>query len=132
MRKKLATSLLLCCIISLMAFKSPDLFKDITTAIKIGNATALSGMFSERIELRVEDKEDIYSKAQAGIMVKQFFSAHPPQDFEIIHTGSSEETAHYAIGLLQTQDELSFRVYIFIKKTDKQTQIQELKFEQTD
>ena len=73
----------------------------ISNAFKTGNSEVLADYFSNNVELVVLDKEDVYSKNQAEIVVKNFFSSHRPYKFVILHQGG-RESSKYAIGNLMT------------------------------
>jgi hypothetical protein len=72
-----------------------DIFDDIALALKTGNSKELAKYFRPRVELKVGSNEDIYSKAQAEMILKDFFEKNPlpisqlntevlqPKDFHI-------------------------------------------------
>ena len=90
-----------------------DIKQDIITAFRNGNAQILSNFFNKNIELVILDKEDIYSKAQAQLILQDFFSKHKPLKFDILHKGG-KENSKYSIGKLKTKQG-NFRVYFLIK-----------------
>lgn len=76
-------------------------------AFKEGSADKIARFFSENVDLSIDGKEDLYSKSQAEQILKNFFAAHEPKDFKIIHKGNSGHS-EYFIGEL-TADK-SFKV----------------------
>lgn len=129
MKKEALISFPLIALILLAVFTlKADIFDDIALAIESGNSREVSKFFSSQVELRIIDKEDVYSKTQAEIILKEFFVNHKPQQFKIIHRGSSKKGTRYAIGKLSTGNG-TFRTYFFIKKIGKRSYIQELRIE---
>lgn len=101
----------------------------IIKAIGGGNAAALGNYFDEEVAVTLMDKEGFYSKAAAVKAVSGFFASHPPKSFVQVHEGASKEgNARYFIGDLTTTAG-NFRVYIYMKVSDGQTLIQELRFD---
>ncbi|RYD79038.1 MAG: DUF4783 domain-containing protein [Sphingobacteriales bacterium] len=105
-----------------------DIFDDVAVAIRSGNASAVSKYFATSLELKTVDKSNVYSKNQAELVLKDFFSGHAPRSFTVIHRGSSAKGARYAIGSMETAQG-SFRVYLYITEVGGQLFIQELSFE---
>lgn len=99
----------------------------IITALKEGNATELAKYFSDNIELALADKDDIYSKNQAKLIIEDFFTENPPKGFNILHKGG-KETSRYAIGNLLTPGG-EFRITILLKIKDNKTYINQLRIE---
>lgn len=100
----------------------------IAQAIRTGNAKELASYFDTTIEIKINDKEGAYSKAQAEQVVKDFFVKNPPKGFSFMHDGESGGSAYYAIGSLTTANG-KFRTYVYLKKKGESYLIQELSFE---
>lgn len=111
-----------------LAFSNTDIFEDISFAIKSGNSRELSKYFGSRVELSINDNENIYSKTQAEVILKEFFDKNPPTNFKIINKGASNKGLPYIIGELETASS-KFRTYILFKNTGGQNLIQELQFD---
>lgn len=103
-------------------------FEEISSAITAGNSRELSRHFANRVELTISNNENIYSRAQAEVILKEFFNNNPPSSFRIIHQGASSKGSHYAIGNLTTVNG-TFRTYLFIKSVGNGYQIHEIRFE---
>src|ERR1051325_63015 len=93
-------------ILSLIVYFLPavpgEITEDIASAIRAGNTKEISKYFSDNVDLKIGDKEDFYSKAQAELILKNFFSKHSPKSFAISHKGASKSGGQYAIGNLET------------------------------
>ncbi len=99
----------------------------IITAIRTGNASALAAYFNASLELTILDKEDIYTKQQAELIMKDFFIRNVPASFNILHKGG-KEGSQFAIGNLVSSGG-SFRVTILVKIKDNKPLIHQLRFE---
>jgi len=113
--------------ISLVNFLSNDLER-IGLAIQSGNSRELAKYFDNTVEITIFDKEETYSKAQAEMVLKDFFTKNKPASFKIIHNGTSGQGSQYGIGTLIT-DKGAFRTYIYLKQKGATSFIEELRFE---
>lgn len=101
----------------------------ISTAIRKGDAQALSQFFDQSVEVAILDDEDTYDKAEAKAVVQSFFTKHKPTSFSQVHKGASKgKSAQYCIGNLKSGNK-SFRVYLFLKVSGGKHIIQELRFD---
>jgi hypothetical protein len=105
-----------------------DIPGGIVKAIRSGNATDLAGFFNINVELTLDKGEEIYSRDQAELILKDFFAKHVPNSFEILHKGG-KEGSRYAIGNLSTISG-NFRVTILVKLKDSQPYIHQLRIEE--
>ncbi len=78
-----------------------------------GDSRELARHFNNTIELVILDNEDVYSRSQAELIIRDFFSGNKPVKFKILHQGG-KESSRYAIGNLETQSG-EFRVYFLLK-----------------
>ncbi len=115
-------------LISQRVFAS-DIFEDISNAIRSGESHQLSTYFGNTVDLTILEQENVYSKAQAELVVKDFFEKNRPKSFTILHKGSSPEKTQYAIGNLVTSNGRTFRVSFYIKNTQGKNLMQELRIE---
>ncbi|MBK6732036.1 MAG: DUF4783 domain-containing protein [Bacteroidetes bacterium] len=65
----------------------------IAQAIRTGNAKELASFFDTTIEIKINDKEGAYSKAQAEQVVKDFFVKIHPRVL-VLCTMANREVAH--------------------------------------
>lgn len=107
---------------------SIDIIEDIASAIRSGNPKAISTHFIDNIDLKVIDQEDVYSKAQAEMILKNFFSKHSVKTYTIAHKSVQKNGSQYVIGTLETLNG-KFRVYFLVKTVGNQTLIQQFKIE---
>ncbi|HMI77196.1 MAG TPA: DUF4783 domain-containing protein [Ferruginibacter sp.] len=109
---------------SFTLFSSID---EVISAMKTGNSSEVAKFFDNTVELNMPGKSNSYSKSQAELVLKDFFTSNTVKNFEIIHKGENSGS-QYCIGTLVTKAG-SFRTTIFMKqKGDKQV-LQEITFE---
>ena len=123
-RTVVVTGFIIFTAISAIAIEIPS---GIIHAFSKGDALALSAYFSSTLELTLNDKEEIYSKTQAEIILRKFFTDNPPTQFRIIHEGGKERSK-YAIGKLSTGTR-SFRVTFLLKTMENKVLIHQLRIE---
>ena len=106
-----------------------DIYDEISVAIRAGSSQEVAKYINGNIDLTILTQENVYSKAQAELIIKDFFKKNTPKTFNIIHRGTSKDGAMYAIGNLTTTSGVVFRTYFFIKQSSGKYFIQELRFE---
>ncbi len=125
--KRLLHTLYLTALIPL-ALAASDILDNIGMSIKSGNAASLAQYFDTTVDLTILEKESIYSRQQAQMVLQDFFTKNPVSSFNIIHRGSSAQGSSYGIGTLVAGGQ-SFRVYYFVKQKNEGYLIQEMRFE---
>lgn len=109
---------------SFSVFSSID---EVINAMKAGNAAEIAKYFDNTVEINMPDKSNSYSKSQAELVLKDFFSFHSVKSFTVIHKGENSGS-QFCIGTLVTKSG-SYRTTIFMKqKGDKQV-LQGITFE---
>ena len=108
--------------------KNKDIIAEISTAIKSGVASNVSVYFNSTLDLTTPDSEGTYSKTQAEMILKDFFTKNPPASFTINHQGSSVDGSQYGIGTYVSGKD-SYRTYFLLKKAAAGYLIQKLEFE---
>jgi hypothetical protein len=108
--------------------KAGDITDGIAKALESGDAKSLSGYFNGNVELAIQEIEGIYSKDQAELILKNFFTSHKPTGFVILHRGG-KDSSKYAIGNLSTPT-INYRVTILIKLKGENPYIHQLRIEE--
>ena len=101
--------------------------EDIVGALRTGNATQLSRYFDIRVDITLPDKSDNYSRAQAEIIIRDFFSNNNVRNFEIKYKGENNGS-NYCIGTLRTRNG-DYRTKLFMKQKDSKQVLQEIAFQ---
>ncbi|MBL7834465.1 MAG: DUF4783 domain-containing protein [Cyclobacteriaceae bacterium] len=104
-----------------------EVVDQVKDAIKAGSAKELSKYLNQTVDVTIEGKLQNYSKAQAEFVLRDFFKAHAPNDFNIIHQGSSKGGQPFAIGEYKSGADV-YRVWMKIKTINKDQLIQEISF----
>lgn len=125
--KSLSISLLLGLTFLLSSFSTQDSIDSVIAALRSGNSSELSKFFDESVELTMPDKSDSYSKAQAQLIVKDFFGNNGVKGFELKHKGDSPG-GHFCIGTLQTNAG-NFRTNVFMKVKNGKEVLKEIRFQ---
>lgn len=100
----------------------------VSAALKVGNSKELSKYLSGNVELTIISKEGVYSKAQAEVMLKDFFASFVAKDFTVMHKGGDDSQSKYTIGTLKTEKQ-AFRVFYLIKTEAGKESISQLRIE---
>ena len=125
--KKVLSLAMLSMTLLMYSFTAQDNMDSVIGALRSGNSTELSRYFDENVELTLPDKSDSYSKAQAQLIVKDFFSNNGVKGFELKHKGDSPG-GHFCIGTLQTNAG-NFRTNVFMKTRNGKEVLKEIRFQ---
>ncbi|MBP6978303.1 MAG: DUF4783 domain-containing protein [Bacteroidales bacterium] len=103
--------------------------EQVAQAVRLGNADLLSTFFGPSVDITLIQTEGTYSKTQAMLIMKDFFTRYPPDGFEIKHQGSSDNGSQYLIGNYSSSN-ITYRTYILLKKVADAFIIQQIQFEE--
>lgn len=106
-----------------------DIYEEIGKAIRSGNAKSLSVYFAANVDLTILDKEGMYSKQQAELVVQDFFNKHKPNGYTLKHKSTQPGGAQYCIGSLTTTGGETFQVYYLLKNIGGAQLIQQFNIE---
>jgi hypothetical protein len=104
-----------------------DTINKVSEAMKNGNSSELAKYFNPTVELEILGEDNIYSKAQTELMLKDFFSKNKTKSFKVNHQGTKGSTS-FAIGVLVCET-VSFRVSIFFKSEKENYLIHQFRIE---
>ena len=124
-RLLLFSSLALIFLIS--AFKPISGLDDVINALKNGNAQELSKYIDDNIEISLPDKSDSYSRAQAVMVLKDFFTNNGVTGFEIQFKGENGGS-QFCVGKLITKSG-NYRTTVFMKTKDGKQLVKEIRFQ---
>lgn len=99
----------------------------VTDALSNNDAEALSNHFVSVVELNIDGIEGNYAKAQAKIIVRDFFNKIRPASFNLKHKSESS-SSKYIIGDLSSKGQ-KWRVTVYFRKEGSADAIHSLKFE---
>lgn len=125
--KAIFTSFLVAVLVVFSSFDQQNSIDGVIGALRTGNASDLSKFFDDNIEVTLPVKSDSYSKAQAQVIVNDFFTNNGVKGFELKHKGDSPG-GHYCIGTLQTKSG-NFRAHVFMKSRGNKEVVKEIRFQ---
>ena len=112
------------------AFGQTDaMARDISQAIRQGNAREMSKYFGQNVDLTLPGSEGTFSKSQAEVILRNFFSKNSPTGLSVNHQGNSRDGSVYVIGTLQTRNGQTFRTYFLLKKVSDTFRLHQVQFE---
>jgi len=112
----------------LVSFRPTYTLDEITYAIRVGNAGELSRYLDSRVDISLPDKSDTYSKIQAEMIIRDFFSNNGVQNFLVKHKGTNGGGSEFCVGVLQTRNG-DYRTTLFVKQKGDKQLLQELRFQ---
>ena len=125
--KALFTSFLVASLVVLSSFGQSSNIDGVIGALRSGNASELAKYFDDNVELTLPVKSDSYSKAQAQVILKDFFANNGVKNFEMKNKGDSPG-GNYCIGTLQTKSG-NFRAHVFMKIKGNREVLKEIRFQ---
>lgn len=126
MKKILRLSAISFVLLGLVAFRSFLSIDSVIVALRTGNATELGKYMDENVDLSMPDRSDNYSRAQAVLVLKDFFSRNGVSGFEVKHKGANGGN-QFCIGQLSTKAG-EYRTTVFMKAEGGRHVINEIKF----
>jgi hypothetical protein len=110
------------------ALEPAGLVEDVSAAVKAGNSKELAKYFSPTLEIILPGSDGTFSKAQAEMIMKDFFAKSAPVSFVVNQKGNSAGGAQFIIGTYKNKSE-KLNVYILLKPVANQLMIQQMHFE---
>jgi len=105
-----------------------DIVDELSEHFKSGNTKDIAKYFSNSVELIINEEEDVYSKAQAEQILRDFFNKHNPSKSSVVHLINTNPNFRFGILSLITKTG-KFRVSITLKKSGASFFITELRVE---
>ena len=113
----------------LVSFRPDYNIDDIALAMRSGNINQLARYLDTRVDISLPEKSDTYSKSQAELIIRDFFSTNVVRNFLVKHKGENSGL-EFCIGVLQTRNG-DYRTTLFIKQKGDKLYLQELRFQAT-
>lgn len=101
---------------------------EITAAIRVGNAGELSRYLDTRVDISLPEKTDSYSRVQAEMIIRDFFSTNGVQNFTVKHRAPGTSGSEYCVGVLQTRNG-DYRTTLFLRQKGDKQLLQEIRFQ---
>ncbi|HEY2721018.1 MAG TPA: DUF4783 domain-containing protein [Chitinophagaceae bacterium] len=129
--KKIISTLTIFLGLAMVSFTSQTSNLDeVIGALKDGKANELGKYLDDNVELTLPDKSNNYSKAQAVLVLKDFFENNEVKSFEVKHKGD-QNGGQYCVGTLQTKSG-NYRTTVFMKVKDSKDYVKAIRFQSVD
>lgn len=97
-------------------------------ALTKADMAALSNLLDENVELCFNENVNFLDKAAAIKEIKNFLSQNPAKNVSPMHNGiSKNKGSQFYIGLLQSTNGKSFRVFLYTELIDNKAVIKEIR-----
>ncbi len=127
MKKFLLLITVACSLLALLAFRPGQSIDSVIGALRNGNSSELSRYMEGNLDISMPEKSDTYSKAQAVLILKDFFARNGVTGFEVKHKGDNKGN-EYCIGMLNTRSG-TYRTTVFMKADGGKQLIKEIRFQ---
>jgi len=118
----------MCCFLVLSFAKANDVIDDIASCVRTANTKELSKYFASTVSLTLLNDEGMYSRVQAEIILRDFFSRNAPTGVKVAHRLDSNPNFRYVVLTLDTAKE-TFRVSYKLTNSDNSFQVTEFRIE---
>ncbi len=105
-----------------------DVIDDISSCIRSANTKELSKYFSSTVSMTLLNDEGIYSRVQAEIILRDFFSRNAPNQVKVAHRLDSNPNFRYVVLNLETSKD-TFRVSYKLTNNDNSFEVTEFRIE---
>ena len=87
--------------------------------------------FDNMVDITLNNNQSTYSRSQAEVVIRSFFSKNAITSFKIKYKGNdADDSSFYLIGDMKTKGNAIFHVYLFFKHKGNDHFLQEMKIEQ--
>jgi Domain of unknown function (DUF4783) len=126
--KKFISTLSIFLSLVMVSFTTQDSnLDDVIGALKDGKASVLGKYMDDNVEITLPDKSNNYSKAQAVLVLKDFFDNNEVKSFEVKHKGD-QNGGQYCVGTLQTKSG-NYRTTVFMKMKENKDFVKAIRFQ---
>ena len=107
------------------AVKAQSALEDVSNGVRTGNVALIAPYFDNVVPITLNNTLSTYSRAQAEMVLKDFFSRNTPKEFLVANSGNANN-ARFVIGELMTTTG-KYSVYILLKEKEHVFYLQELR-----
>jgi hypothetical protein len=120
--------LTLACFMLIVSARAQSVLEDMVNAIRNSDVTTIEKYYDNIVPITLNNTQSAYSRTQASLVLKDFFTKNVPKDVTILNSGTATATSQFAIGTLTTTSGVKFNLYILLKSKDNAFLLQELRF----
>jgi hypothetical protein len=104
---------------------------DVVTVLNNSSVENVVQYFDNVVDITLNNSQSTYSKSQAEMVIRNFFTKNAVTSFRIKYKGNDAyDSSFYLIGDFKTKGHGVFRVYMFFKYKGNNHFLQEMKIEQ--
>jgi hypothetical protein len=107
------------------AVKAQSALEDVTNGIRTGNVAAIVPYFDNIVPITINNSQSTYSRTQAEMVLKDFFSRNTPKELLVANSGTSNN-AKFVIGELTTTTG-KYNLYLLLKEKEHVFYVQEIR-----
>ena len=116
------------CSLLFVAAQAQSVLEDVVNAIRNSNVTAIEKYYDNIVPITMNNTQSAYSRTQASLVLKDFFTKNAPKDVLILNSGSATSNSQFAIGTFTTTNGVTYNLYILLKSKENVFLLQELRF----
>lgn len=99
---------------------------EVAKGMSTGDVSKVSQYFDKVVDITINDQQSTYSKSQAEMVLKNFFTKNKFRSFSLRHKGAgTNSTSIYVIGYINTEKG-KFSMYLMFKQRDSNVLVQEV------
>ena len=105
-----------------------NIIDDISLGFANSDQQTIAKYIGNKVEINLFDLSSVYSKAQAEMVLKDFFDKYEVQSFQLFNKNNANGgPSKFAIGNLNTRNG-NFRIFFILKEQEGAYFIQEMRF----
>ncbi|MFY8172123.1 MAG: DUF4783 domain-containing protein [Sphingobacteriaceae bacterium] len=105
-----------------------NIIDDISLGFANSDQQTIAKYIGNKVEINLFDLSSVYSKAQAEMVLKDFFAKYEVQSFQLFNKNNANGgPSKFAIGNLNTRNG-NFRIFFILKEQEGAYFIQEMRF----
>lgn len=102
---------------------------DIVNAVRSNRVSDMKKYFDNTVPITINSRQSVYSRAQAEVVLKDFFHNNNPKELTIENSGSPDNTSQFVIGDFNTPNG-KYSLYILLKLKDRNNfMVQEIRMD---
>lgn len=125
--RKIAVLIMLAFAFGSLDVSAQSLNNKIAVAIRTANSKELSVYFNNTLDIALPGNEGTFSKAQAEMVIRDFFIKNPPVSFTLNREGRSKDGSEFGIGTYKCGKH-EYRTSFLLKPVQGTLLIHQLKF----
>ncbi len=110
------------------AFSIADPIDHAAELIRQGNIHELSKIFSSNVEVTIRDEQNVYSRAQAELVLNKFFNENRLMSVKMLHKVNSNPNYFFGVLIIDT-DKGPYRMALTFKQADNNLTLIEIRIE---